>query len=56
MTIANELTIKQLESRLKNAMLNSDVEEIDNLLHDDLIFTNHLGFDFENNEENYKSN
>ncbi len=42
----NELdksTILALEHRLKNAMLNSEISELDAMLADELIFTNHLG-------------
>ncbi len=39
----NESIIQTLESRLQNAMLNSNVEELNELLADDLIFTNHVG-------------
>ena len=36
-------TIIALEERLRLAMLNSDVAELDELLSPDLLFTNHLG-------------
>ena len=39
----NESIIQTLESRLQNAMLNSNVDELNELLADDLIFTNHIG-------------
>ncbi|MDJ0728499.1 MAG: nuclear transport factor 2 family protein [Crocosphaera sp.] len=39
----HELIIQTLESRLQNAMLNSNVDELNELLADDLIFTNHVG-------------
>ncbi len=39
----NESIIQALESRLQNAMLNSNVDELNELLADDLIFTNHVG-------------
>jgi hypothetical protein len=35
--------ILELEERLRFAMCNSDIDELDNLLADNLIFTNHLG-------------
>jgi len=38
----NQQIIKA-EERLKLAMLNSDINELDKLLADQLIFTNHLG-------------
>jgi len=37
------IEIKKHEEQLKEAMLQSNVEELDRLLADDLIFTNHLG-------------
>lgn len=37
------IEIKQYEQRLKEAMLQSDVAELDRLLAEDLVFTNHLG-------------
>ncbi len=39
----NESIIQVLESRLQNAMLNSNIDELNELLGDDLIFTNHFG-------------
>lgn len=36
-------TIKLLEEKLKEAMLTSNVTLLDELLHEGLIFTNHLG-------------
>ena len=39
----NESIIQALESRLQNAMLNSNVDELNELLADDVIFTNHVG-------------
>ncbi|MBU2712999.1 nuclear transport factor 2 family protein [Zooshikella harenae] len=39
----NNQFILVLEDQLKQAMLNSDVHILDQLLADDLIFTNHLG-------------
>ena len=36
-------TIIELEGRLRVAMLNSDVAELDELISSDLLFTNHLG-------------
>ena len=36
-------TIETLEHKLKTAMLDSDVKMLDNLLDDELVFTNHLG-------------
>ena len=38
-----EKTIIAFEERLKVAMLKSDIDELDQLLASDLIFTNHLG-------------
>jgi hypothetical protein len=38
----NEIVIA-LEKELESAMLNSDVEVLDKLLDDELVFTNHLG-------------
>ncbi|MCE9851654.1 nuclear transport factor 2 family protein [Shewanella chilikensis] len=35
--------IQQLESQLRSAMLNSDINLLDRLLSPQLIFTNHLG-------------
>ena len=35
--------INQAEARLKQAMLDSDVEVLDDVLDDKLVFTNHLG-------------
>ena len=35
--------VVQLEARLRQAMLASDVRELNELLSDDLMFTNHLG-------------
>ena len=35
--------IRKCEESLKNAMLHSNVSELDTLLADDLVFTNHLG-------------
>ncbi len=39
----NESIIQTLENRLQNAMLNSNVDELNELLADELIFTNHVG-------------
>ena len=39
----DESNILALENRLKQAMLNSNISELDTMLSDDLIFTNHLG-------------
>jgi hypothetical protein len=36
-------TIEKLEKELETAMLSSDVEKLDKLLDDKLIFTNHIG-------------
>jgi len=36
--------IKQLEQKLRAAMLSSDLEVLDELLAPELIFTNHLGY------------
>jgi ketosteroid isomerase-like protein len=38
-----ESNILVLENRLKYAMINSNISELDEMLADDLIFTNHLG-------------
>lgn len=35
--------IEKMEERLRQAMLNSDVEELNKLLSEDLIFTDHTG-------------
>lgn len=35
--------ILELEERLRSAMLNSNVSELDELISPDLIFTNHIG-------------
>ncbi len=35
--------ISKLEERLNQAILNSDVQTLDQLMHDDLVFVNHLG-------------
>lgn len=43
MSHLSENQVNQYEARLKRAMLASDVRELDELLADDLIFTNHLG-------------
>ena len=37
------LEIQAAEATLKQAMINSDVQTLDHLLADDLVFTNHLG-------------
>ena len=39
----SEADIIQLEERLRQAMLNSDVAELDALIAPELLFTNHLG-------------
>ena len=39
----NEKDIYALEARLQEAMLKSNVQALDQLLADDLLFTNHLG-------------
>ena len=39
----DESNILVLENRLKHAMLNSNISELNEMLSDDLIFTNHLG-------------
>lgn len=36
-------TIQTCENRLKNAMLSSDINELETLLSNDLIFTDHTG-------------
>lgn len=41
MAVMND--IEHYETRLKDAMLASDVAELDKLLASDLVFTNHLG-------------
>lgn len=38
-----EKTIAAYEERLKAAMLKSDIDELDQLLAHDMVFTNHLG-------------
>jgi ketosteroid isomerase-like protein len=38
-----ETIIKELEEKLRQAMLNSDVEALDELIADDLVFTMHTG-------------
>ena len=43
MTVPTEQHIRHLERRLCNAMLGSDLDELDALLADDLVFTDHLG-------------
>ena len=43
MNQSTEIVIQENEERLKIAMLQSDVSVLDELLADDLIFTNHLG-------------
>ena len=43
MSSALEVDIQAAEDALKQAMLTSDVEALERLLADDLIFTNHLG-------------
>ncbi|MDH5407896.1 MAG: nuclear transport factor 2 family protein [Gammaproteobacteria bacterium] len=43
MDVLTEL-MQRCEERLKNAMLQSDVSALDDLLAPDLVFTNHLGF------------
>lgn len=35
--------LNDLEAQLRNAMLKSDVDALDRLISDDLLFTNHLG-------------
>ncbi len=39
----NNETIVSLEQKLEAAMLSSDVMMLDNLLDDELVFTNHIG-------------
>ena len=39
----NNEVVTNLEHKLKIAMLNSDVVMLDNLLDDELVFTNHIG-------------
>ena len=39
----NDETITALEKKLESAMLRSDVEMLDTLLDDNLVFTNHVG-------------
>lgn len=39
----NEKDVSALEARLQAAMLKSDVQALDQLLADDLLFTNHFG-------------
>ena len=43
MSNALETEIVEVERRLQEAMLKSSVEELENLLADDLLFTNHMG-------------
>lgn len=43
MTIQIESQILQAEEKLRLAMLNSDLDALDKLLADRLVFTNHLG-------------
>lgn len=43
MNLSIEIQINDYEQRLKQAMLQSDVLALDELLASDLIFTNHLG-------------
>ncbi len=43
MNQSTELQIEECESRLKQAMLQSDISVLDELLAADLVFTNHLG-------------
>ncbi len=38
-----ELEIRQYEERLRIAMMNSDIEVLDKLISDDLVFINHSG-------------
>lgn len=40
---SNEQDVQRSEARLCKAMLESDLEELDALLADELVFTNHLG-------------
>ena len=39
----NQMTIETLEEKLRQAMLNSDVLVLDELIADDLVFTTHTG-------------
>ncbi len=39
----SQAKVVQLEERLRQAMLDSDVAELDTLIAPELIFTNHLG-------------
>ncbi|VAW70182.1 hypothetical protein MNBD_GAMMA09-2004 [hydrothermal vent metagenome] len=43
MNNSSETQIEECEEILKNAMLKSDISELDKLLADNLIFINHLG-------------
>ncbi|MDZ7920241.1 nuclear transport factor 2 family protein [Rhodoferax sp.] len=43
MSVASETVIIQAESRLRQAMLGSDLASLDRLISGDLLFTNHLG-------------
>ena len=43
MSKQSELQIAELEERLRQAMLTSDVVELDALIASELLFTNHLG-------------
>jgi len=37
------IEVEQVEKKLRNAMLSSDLETLDDLLSDELVFTNHHG-------------
>lgn len=43
MAVATHTQIRELERRLRDAMRDSDLDELDALLADELIFTDHLG-------------
>lgn len=43
MSHETEKMIASFEERLKTAMLKSDIDELDQLLAPDMVFTNHLG-------------
>lgn len=42
---SDEARVREAEERLRQAMLGSQVEELDRLLAPDLVFTNHLGME-----------
>lgn len=42
-SVNKTIEVEQVEKELRNAMLSSDLETLDNLLSDELVFTNHHG-------------